>query len=149
MNLTIRNAGIPSLMSDWLNSDFFGPDLTDVEFFNGKRLGVTVPSANIAETDKEFTIDLAAPGLTRKDFKLESDNHILTVSAEKRDEKEDEAEGYSRREYSYNSFSRSFTLPENVKEDKIDAKYQDGVLKIIVPKKEASPKKNKKQISVA
>ena len=149
MNLTIRNAGIPSLMSDWLNSDSFGPDLTDVEFFNGKRLGVTVPSANIAETDKEFTIDLAAPGLTRKDFKVESDNHILTVSAEKRDEKEDEAEGYSRREYSYNSFSRSFTLPENVKEDKIDAKYQDGVLKIIVPKKEASPKKNKKQISVA
>ncbi len=144
MSLMVRNVGFPTLFSDWFDSD-----LMNVDFPIGKRLGVTVPSANFAETDKEFRIELAAPGLKRKDFKVEVDNHTLTVSSEKEEEKEDVGDDYSRKEYSYNSFCRSFSLPENVNEDKVDAKYEDGVLKIHIPKKEVTSKKARKEIAVA
>lgn len=148
MSLTIRKAGLPALLSDWFNTEFFGPDLTDVNLFDGKRIGVTVPSANVTETDSSFLVELAAPGLKRDDFKVEMDDHTLTISAEKEDEVNEENEGYSRKEYAYNSFCRSFTLPENVKEDKVDAKYEDGVLKLVIPKKEVAPKKERKKITV-
>ncbi|HNP06632.1 MAG TPA: Hsp20/alpha crystallin family protein [Cyclobacteriaceae bacterium] len=144
MSLMLRNVGFPTLFSDWFNSDFM-----DVDSPIGKRLGVTVPSANFAETDKEYRIELAAPGLKRKDFKVEMDNHTLTVSSEKEEEKEDVGDDYSRKEYSYNSFCRSFSLPENVNEDKVDAKYEDGVLIIHIPKKEVTSKKARKAITVA
>lgn len=138
MSLTVRKkSSLPSAMSDWLSPisslwdhDFFDSDLG---FFN-RRLGISVPSANVSETPKAFMLELAAPGLKRDDFKLEVENHTLTVSAEKREEKKDEKNGYSRQEYSFDSFSRSFTLPEHVKETDINASYADGVLKITVPK---------------
>lgn len=148
MSLTIRKAGLPALLSDWFNTEFFGPDLTDVDFFDGKRIGVTVPSANVTETANNFLVELAAPGLKRDDFKVEMDDHTLTISAEKEDKVDEEKEGYSRKEYAYNSFCRSFTLPENVREDKVDAKYEDGVLKLVIPKREVAPKKERKKITV-
>ena len=150
-SLLRTNGGLfPSLLTDVMGvSPFLGPSLFDVDFdLLPERIGFNVPSANIIEKEKEYLIELAAPGLTKKDFKVETDNGVLTISAEKKEEKKEQEGGYSRREYSYNSFSRSFTLPENSKPDKIDASYEDGVLKLTVPKKEITPVKAKKEIAV-
>ena len=126
----------PSLVSDFFRTPFMRSGLFDVDMdLLPARLGGTVPSANISETEKEFFIKLAAPGLLKKDFKIEVENDMLTISAEKEEEKNEKEKGHNKREYSFNSFSRSFTLPENCKAEKIDAKYDDGVLKIRVPKK--------------
>jgi HSP20 family protein len=109
-------------------------------------LGVNIPSVNIKETPKDYVLEVAAPGLERKDFNLEVINDTLTISAEKeveKDEKQDK-NGFSRREYSFNSFSRSFLLPENAKQSDIDAKYENGILKVTVPKAEETPREPKK-----
>src|ERR1700709_569438 len=95
-----------------------------------------IPAVNIAETENEFHIELAAPGLKKEDFKINLDKNVLSVSAEKKAENEEESKKYSKREYSYNSFVRSFTLPESADYSKIDAEYTDGVLKLNVTKKE-------------
>jgi HSP20 family protein len=140
----------PSLVSDFFRTPFMRSGLFDVDMdLLPARLGGTVPSANISETEKEFFIKLAAPGLLKKDFKIEVENDMLTISAEKEEEKNEKEKGHNKREYSFNSFSRSFTLPENCKAEKIDAKYDDGVLKIHVPKKEVTPQKPKKEIVIS
>ena len=147
MNLTVRPSGLSRLFSDWpstlLDRDFFDfeSDLSPA------RLGINVPSVNISETPKDYILEVAAPGLERKDFNIEIDNHTLCISAEKEEKKEEKEEdnGYTRKEYSFNSFSRSFALPDDVKENNIDAKYENGILKLTVPKaKESTPKAVKK-----
>ena len=151
MNLTLRkNGGFPSLVSDLLgSSSLFGKDLFDMDRdLFPSRLGINVPTANITETQKEFKVELAVPGLERKDFNVEVDNHILTISAEKEEEKKEGDGEYSKREYSFNSFSRSFTLPENVKEGNIDASYENGVLRISIPKLKESPAKPAVKVAV-
>jgi HSP20 family protein len=110
---------------------------------------VTVPSANFTENEKEYTIELAAPGLSKKDFTIEMENDLLTISAEKEEEKNEKENGFTKKEYSFNTFSRSFTLPENAKSEKIDAKYENGILTINVPKKELTPQKPRKEIPVS
>ena len=148
MNLTVRpSTGLSRLFSDWpstlLDRDFFDFESDQMP----ARLGMNVPSVNISETPKDYILEVAAPGLERKDFNIEIDNHTLCISAEKEEKKEEKEEdnGYTRKEYSYNSFSRSFTLPDDVKENNIDAKYVDGILKLTVPKaKESTPKAVKK-----
>lgn len=150
--LTKRNGDLfPSFVSDFFSaSPFLGSGLFDVDMdLLPSRLGVTVPSANVRETEKEYLIELAAPGLTKKDFKIEIDNGVLNISAEKEEEKKNKENGYTRKEYSYSSFSRSFSIPENSKTEKIDAKYEDGVLKITLPKKEITLQKPKKEIAVS
>jgi HSP20 family protein len=147
MNLTLRT---PSLIGDWLRPEaLLGRDFFDFENeFFVPRLGVTVPSVNIRETEKEFLFDMAAPGLERKDFNIELDHHVLTISAEKETKKEGKENGYSRKEYSFNSFSRAFTLPDNIKEGAIDAKYENGVLQVHIPKAKETPSPAAKKISV-
>jgi len=119
--ITKRNGSLPALLSDFfspatvLGRDFFD---MDPDFFPS-RLGMNLPSANITETPKEFQLELAAPGLERKDFDIEVNNNLLTIRAEKEEEKKEEKGEYSRKEYSFNSFSRSFTLPENIEEGNI------------------------------
>jgi HSP20 family protein len=143
------NGGLfPSLRDDLFSNRFFLPRLFDFEddFFSK---GITAPPANINETDKEFQLDLSVPGMKRGDFKIDVDNGVLTISSEKEEEKKDEDKNYSRREFSYSSFSRSFTLPDNVDENNINARYDNGMLQITVPKKEVTVSKPKKQISVA
>ena len=108
-----------------------------------------VPSVNITENEKEFKIEMAAPGVERKDFKVEVENGVLCISSEKEKESKEEKKNYTRREYSYNSFSRSFTLPDNSSPDKIDAKYENGVLNITLPKKEVTVSKPAKEIKVS
>lgn len=151
MNLTAKkNGGLPSLVSD-----FFGASLFDRDFFDlesdlfPSRLGINIPTANVTETPKEFKLELAAPGLERKDFNVEVENHVLRISAEKEEEKKEKNGEYSRREYSFNSFSRSFSLPENVKEGNIDARYENGVLKVSIPKEKETPVKPAQKVSVS
>ncbi|MBK9637098.1 MAG: Hsp20/alpha crystallin family protein [Bacteroidetes bacterium] len=142
-----------SLLPTWTKDLFdtgklFGSRLLD---FNGGGLEFAsrVPSVNINETDKEFKIEMAAPGLDRKDFKVEVENGVLCISSEKEEESNEEKKNYTRKEYSYSSFSRSFTLPENSLPDKINAKYENGVLNITLPKKEISVSKPAKEIKVS
>jgi HSP20 family protein len=151
MNLTLRkNGGFPSLASDLLGSStLFGKELFDMEgVLFPSRLGINIPTANITETPTAFKVELAAPGLERKDFNVEVDNHTLTISAEKEEETSEDDGEYSKREYSFNSFSRSFTLPENVKEGDIDASYENGVLRISIPKLRQTPVKPAVKVEV-
>jgi HSP20 family protein len=119
--------------------DFFGGD-----FFDTPARRTSVPAVNITETDDEYVIEVAAPGMKKDDFKVEIDNGVLSISAEveEKDEQKDEAKGYTRREFSYSSFNRSFTIPKDeVDESKIDAKYKDGLLRITLQKRdEVKPK---------
>lgn len=109
-----------------------------------------LPAANIKENDNEYLIELAAPGLSKKDFHLNIENDNLIISAEKEEEKKNEEENYTRREYNYQSFSRSFNLPLTVQSDKIEAKYEDGILRLRLPKKEEAKKQQaRKEIQVS
>ena len=99
-----------------------------------------MPSVNITENGNHYNVSLAAPGLKKEDFKIDIDGNMLTISSEKEEKKEEKDEKYTRKEYSYSSFSRSFTLPEDVKQDGIEAKYEDGILNLKLPRKEDAKK---------
>jgi len=132
-----------SLLTDMLDADrFFGND----SFF--KNL-TKVPSANIKEQKDRFEVELAAPGMDKKDFKVEITNNILSISAEKKIEKSEEKDNYTRREFSYDAFTRSFELPATVNEDAIDAQYKEGILTLTLPKKEEAITSKRKEIAVA
>jgi HSP20 family protein len=137
----------PWFKNDFLANRFLSPGLFnwDDDFWDG---GMKMPPANVTETKNEFNIELSAPGLKREDFKVEVEDGALVISCEKKEESNSEEKNYTRREFSYNSFYRSFPLPENVLEDKINAKYENGMLKVVLPKKEVSISKPKKAIDV-
>lgn len=120
-------------MDHWMN-DFFSPVFN--ESFVADRFISRVPAVNVAETSDAYLVELAAPGLDKGDFKINVDGDVLTVSGEKRMESADEDKKYSKREYSYTSFTRSFTLPESIDHSKIAATYEDGILKLDIGKKE-------------
>jgi HSP20 family protein len=135
----------------WLTS---ATSLFDDFFNEDNRLnkvlstGTSMPAANITETEDAFTVALAAPGKTKEDFKIEVDDNVLSISSESEDKTEKEEKNYTLREYSYNSFSRSFRLPKNANAEKIEAKYKDGVLFVDIAKT-ASSKPTVKTIPVA
>ena len=126
-------------------TDVFESFLNDS--FISDRMTTKVPAVNIAETENDFHIELAAPGLNKEDFKINLDKYVLSVSAEKKVENTQDDKRYSKREYSYSSFVRSFTLPETANQERIDAEYVDGILKITVAKKEEA-KSLSREISV-
>ena len=115
-------------------SDVFDSILNDSRLSD--KLAGRAPAVNISETENEFHIEMAAPGLKKEDFKIALDKNVLTVSADKKTENVEEGKKFSKREYSYNSFTRSFTLPEVADAGKIEAEYTDGVLNLKVAKKE-------------
>lgn len=115
-------------------NDVFDSILNDS--FLGDKLQSRVPAVNIAENENGFQIELAAPGLKKEDFKINLEKNVLSVSAEKKVENAEETKKYSKKEYSYNSFVRSFTLPETVDHANIEAAYTDGILTLNVAKKE-------------
>lgn len=122
------------------------------DWFEGP-IGVTgrvssMPAANVNETDKAYVVNLAAPGLSKDDFKIDVTGDMLTVSSEKEESSERDEKEYSRREYSYTSFSRSFNLPQEVDKDQIGATYDAGVLRLTLPKSEGAKKQGVKQIPV-
>jgi HSP20 family protein len=148
-NLAKRGSLFPTFGSVF--DDFFNKDLFDWSTKNFSEVGSTLPSVNVKESDSDYKIELAAPGLKKEDFKVELDHHVLTISSEKKEEKEekDEKGNYTRREFNYSSFRRSFTLPEeSIESGQIEAAYQDGILKITVPKKAPSAPKTSKTIEV-
>ncbi len=111
--------------------------------------GSSVPSVNIKDNKEDYTIELAAPGLNKEDFNVEVEDGTLIISSEKKDEKEDKDENYTRREFSYHSFQRAFDLPDSVKAEEISAEYNDGVLSIQVPKKEEAKEQGRKKIEIS
>ena len=147
--LVRQNATLfPSLPS--LLEDFFNRDWADSTLAN-RNYSATLPAVNVMETNEDYLIDVAAPGMKRDEFKVELDNNVLTISSQREEKhvEQDESKNYTRREFNYQSFQRSFTLPENkVEGEKISARYVDGILHIIVPKKEEAKLKPIKQITI-
>lgn len=142
MNLIKRNTlPFPSIIDELLKPDWLG----GMQNFN-----TNVPAVNIKETDTSFGIELAAPGKNKEDFNIEIDHNVLTISSEEKTEKEEKTnEGkYTRKEFSYASFRRAFTLPETVNTDSINATYENGVLQVALPKREEALPKPKRLIEI-
>jgi HSP20 family protein len=107
-----------------------------------------MPPANIIEGEKEYRLELSVPGFRKEDFNIDIEQGVLTISSERKEESNKEEKNYSRKEFSYSSFSRTFQLPENCDENSINAKYDNGVLQLTIPKKEVATAKPKKQIKI-
>lgn len=138
----------PTIVTDFLNGDSDLLDLSTDILNPDWGIRRNVPSANVTERERDFLIEVAAPGMEKKDFKVELENNTISISAEKEEKKEEKENGNTRKEFSYNSFCRCFTLPENSKVDKISSKYENGILSIEIPKKEVTVAKAAKQIAV-
>lgn len=131
------------------------PSVFDEMFNNGwnesnNYLGKNIPPVNAKENNDGFSVEVAAPGKKKEDFKIELDNNLLTISSESKKEHKEEhkEEKFTRREYSYSSFKRSFSLPKSIDSSKISANYEDGILKIDLPKREESKEKPKRLIDI-
>lgn len=109
----------------------------------------TVPAVNIIETNDHFQLEVAAPGLAKEDFKINIEDDVLTVSAEKKNESQENNKQYSRKEFSYVSFRRSFNLPEVIDSEKVQATYENGIMSIVLPKKEEAKPKPAREIKVS
>jgi HSP20 family protein len=138
-----KRSTFPSIVDE-----FFGNDLFPRFFMESEKMS-NLPAVNIVEGKDDYRIEVAAPGLDKKDFKIDLDNNVLTVSSEKEEKTEDTDDRFMRREFSYASFSRSFALPESVDANKITANHKDGVLSILVPKKEEARVKPAKEIKIS
>ncbi len=144
MSLIKRNEWPLLGNGSWL-SDFFDTE----KFFDSDLLrNRALPAVNVKESEKNYEIDVVAPGRSKKDFNISAENGVLTISSETKEEKEEKEKDYTRKEFSYSSFSRSFALPENANEEDIKANYADGILKLEVAKKVISQPKVKKAIEV-
>lgn len=146
----MRTNNLPSLIETSASAARFGRDMND--FFNTSLSWVSnVPAVNVVEHADGFRIEVAAPGLKKENFKLNLNHNNLTISASQESQKEESDtrnEKYTRREFSYSSFQRTFTLPTSIDADKIQATYTDGVLKIDVPKREEAKIKPPRQIEI-
>ena len=136
--------------TDWPRGNSLLADLFDNDrFFASPWLsGRNMPAVNIKENERNYEVELALPGYDKKDFEISVDNGVLTVSGERSEETEKKEDNYTRREFGFSSFSRSFNLPTNINEENIDAKYADGVLKLTIAKRQESNGKSRKQISI-
>lgn len=132
---------VPAYWDDFFNDAFFKGE-------NRYESQSYCPSVNVAEDDKEYRIEVAVPGLSKKDVRIDLEDQVLTISSEKKDEKEDKKTSYMRREFSHRSFKRSFELPDAVDQDNIVAKHEAGVVTIHLPKKEEMVEKAPKQIEI-
>lgn len=136
---------LPSLFDDFLTRDFFN--------LGSRALSgsTTLPAVNIIETDSAFELEMAIPGMDKKDFKIELEHGTLIISAQREIKNEEQSENskYTRKEFSYHSFKRAFNLPENaVNDTEINASYKEGILHICVPKKEPNKPKVSREITV-
>ena len=138
MSLMKRTSLMP-----WVDR-FFADD----DFINRWWKEDRLPAVNVAETEKDFKVEVAAPGMKKDDFKVEVKEGTLYISAETKAEKEEKEDNYMRKEFSFSSFKRSFYLPENVKEDEILANYKDGILYLTLPKVKVEKKEKVKKIEI-
>ncbi|WP_452597344.1 Hsp20/alpha crystallin family protein [Pontimicrobium sp. MEBiC01747] len=143
---TNSNANFP-ILSNWFD-DLFNRDLPSV-FTSNFNTGITLPKVNIKETADAFMVEMAVPGLKKSDFHIDLDNQVLSISTETKEEKEHKEENYTRREFGYSSFKRTFNLPETVNDEKINASYKDGILNILLPKKEEAKQKPSRTIKIS
>jgi HSP20 family protein len=128
---------------------FFDDDLFNWSSRNFSNTNTTLPSVNIRESEKEFEVEVAAPGLEKNDFKIELNRDLLRVSSEKKIENETkDGQRFTCREFSYQSFSRSFSLPNIADNEKISARYENGILTITIPKKEEVISKMNRMIEI-
>jgi len=134
-----------SMFPNWID-EFFGNDF--VSNYNDNVANVSVPSVNVVEKADKFVIEVAAPGLKKDDFQIEIDNGVLKISSEKKQEQENKDEKFLRREFSYCSFKRTFSLPETIEVDKVEAKHENGILYVQLPKRDEAKVKPIKQISI-
>jgi len=145
MNLVKFSDQFPSMFNR-----FFDDNMLDWTNRNFSDTNTTLPSVNVKENTDEYMVEVAAPGFEKNQFKIELNNDVLTISSEKKFENETkDEERVTRKEFSYQSFSRSFTLPTLVERDKINAKYEKGILSITIPKKEEAKPKPTKQIKIS
>ncbi len=144
-NGRVSNYSIPSILDDIFNREAFN---WGNNFANS---GNNLPAVNIKENAGNFLVEMAAPGMEKKDFKIELDGHTLSISSEKQNETEQtEEEIYNRKEFNYQSFYRTFHLPKNVVDsDKIKARYENGILKLEIPKREVAKQKPFRLIDIS
>ncbi len=133
-----RTENWPSFVDEFFNTDFW-PSFLDV------NTRYTVPAVNILEEDNEYRIEVIAPGIDKKDVKINLEDDVLTISSERKEENEEKDKHYMRREFNYTAFSRSFVVPEEVEADKISAEHKNGILTLHLPKKEEVVKKTQKR----
>ena len=147
MSLIKRNEAnwLPSVFDDMFKTDWLGGTT------NVNSIGTSIPAVNIQETEESFSVEVAAPGKTKEDFNIELENDVLTISSEDKKENETtEKNGrYTRKEFSYSTFKRAFSLPDSVDSEKISAQYNNGVLEILLPKKEEAKVQAKRMIEIS
>lgn len=129
---------------------FFNNELMDWDYSNFSNTNTSLPATNVKETNDDFIIELAAPGMKKEDFKIVYHNNMLTISSEKKNEENEKTENFTRREFSYQSFQRSFTVPGNVVVgDKINANYAEGILNVTIPKREEVKPQPQREIKIS
>jgi HSP20 family protein len=147
MSLIKRNEAnwLPSVFDDMFKTDWLGGTT------NVNSIGTSIPAVNIQETEESFSVEVAAPGKTKEDFNIELENDVLTISSEDKKENEStERNGrYTRKEFSYSTFKRAFSLPDSVDSEKISAQYNNGVLEILLPKREEAKVQAKRMIEIS
>jgi HSP20 family protein len=134
-----------------LFNDLLTRDLWNWGLGNNSVTNTTIPAVNIRETGENFVVEMAAPGMKKEDFKIELDNNMLTIASEKEDTYEEkDGEKFTRKEFSYQSFQRTFHLPkETVDADKIEARYENGVLHLTIPKKDEAKQRPPRMINIS
>tara|TARA_R110000868_G_scaffold56488_2_gene174754 strand:- start:1074 stop:1577 length:504 start_codon:yes stop_codon:yes gene_type:complete len=137
---------LPSLPS-WFD-DFLGTGFGN-EFMSNFNSGLTLPAVNVMDTVNDFIVEMAVPGLQKSDFDINIDNNVLSIGVEKRTELNEDKQNYTRREFGYSSFKRTFAIPESVNIEKISASYNDGIMKVVLPKREEAKKKPARNIKIS
>lgn len=150
MTLVKRNANLLNPLP-MLFDDFFNRDLFNWRNSTFSDTNTSIPAVNIKELADRYEVEVAAPGMTKKDFKVELDGNSLTIRSDKTNQKEgNEGATYTQREFSYQSFQRAFTLQKDVVDiDKIEARYENGLLHLLIPKKEEARQKSPRLIQIA
>ena len=149
MTLVKRNGSLVNSLP-MLFDDFFNRDMFNWNNSNFSDTNTTIPAVNIKETADHYEVEVAAPGMTKKDFKVELDGNLLTISSESQQQERATEESYSRREFSYQSFQRTFNLQKDVVDiDKISARYENGLLQLLIPKKEEAKQKPARLIQIS
>ena len=139
-------ATIPSL-SSWVDN-FFDTNL-GTGFLSNFNTGITLPAVNIKENADAYVLELAIPGMKKSDFNIDVENKVLSIASEVETEDEASNENYTRREFGYASFKRTFTLPDTVEQDNVKATYKDGILCVVLPKREEAKQKPARRITIS
>lgn len=139
---SILRSRVPGFLDEFFGTNWLKENLN-------RDVNPTLPAVNIVEDNNEYRIEVAIPGVNKKDVKIDLHNNILTISSEKKEDKEEKEENYMRCEFYYSSFKRSFTLPETADVEKIKARHNEGILTVNIPKKPEAVEKGPKQISIS